>query len=44
LIDFDEIRTLEHYYLLKATYHAKFHFDPTMWMLSANTQFATVTE
>jgi len=31
-------------YQLKTTHHAKFHFDPTMWVVSANTQFATVTE
>ena len=43
LIDCDEIRSLQNY-LLKITHHAKFHFDPTMWVVSANTQFATVTE
>jgi len=31
-------------YLLKTTHHAKFHSDPTMWMVSANTQFAIVIE
>ena len=30
-------------YLLKNTQHTKFHFDPTIWVVSANTQFATVT-
>ena len=37
---FDEIRKVEH--LLKTTHHAKFQFDPTTWVVSANTQFATV--
>jgi len=40
LTDVDEIRTLEH--PPKTTHHAKFHFDPTTWVVSANTQFATV--
>jgi len=40
LTDFDEIRTLELH--LKTTHHAKFHFDPTAWVVSANTQFDTV--
>jgi len=26
----------------KATYHAKFDFDPTTWVVWANSQFATV--
>jgi len=26
----------------KTTHHAKFHFDPTTWVVSANTQFASV--
>jgi len=26
------------------TNHANFRFDPTMWVVSANTQFAAVTE
>ena len=30
------------YYHLQTTHHAKFHFDPTTWVVSANTQFATV--
>jgi len=42
LIEFDEIRTLE--LNPKATDHVKLHFDPTMWVVSANTQFATVIE
>jgi len=42
LIDFEKNRTLE--LSRKTTHHAKFHFDPTMRVLSANTQFATVTE
>jgi len=29
---------------MKATHHAKVHFDMTMWVVSANTQFVTVTE
>jgi len=29
-------------YPLKSTRHAKFHFDATTWVVSANTQFATV--
>jgi len=29
---------------MMTTHHAKFHFDPTMWVVSANTQFATVSE
>jgi len=44
LVDFDEFRTFE---LSSEDYppcHAKFHFDPTMWVVSANTQFGTVTE
>jgi len=31
-------------YLLKTTHLAKFHFDPMMWVVLANTEFATVTE
>jgi len=31
-------------YLLKTTHHAKFHFNLTMWVVSATTQFATVAE
>ena len=31
-------------YLLNATHNAKFHFDLTMYVVSADTQFATVTE
>jgi len=27
-----------------ATHQTKFHFDPTMYVVSANTQFATVSE
>jgi len=42
LIDFDEIRTLE--LPPEATHHAKFNLYPTMRVVSANTQFATVTE
>ena len=42
-IDFDEIQTLE-LSLEDHPPHAKFHFDPTMWMVLVNTQFATVTE
>jgi len=40
LTDLDEIRTLE--LPRKTTYYAKFRFDPTTWVVSANTQFATV--
>jgi len=40
LTDFDEIRILE--LPSKTTHHAKFHFDPTTWVVSANTPFATV--
>ena len=29
---------------MKTTHHAKFYFDLTMWVVSVNTQFATVTE
>ena len=39
LTDFDEIRILER---LKTSHHAKFHIDPTTWVVLANTQFATV--
>ena len=42
LTDVDEIRTLEQ--PLETTHHAKIHFDPTMWVVSENTQFTTVTE
>ena len=40
LIDFDETRNIE----LPPEDHppAKFHFDTTMWVVSANTQFVTV--
>jgi len=41
LSDFHEIRTLELFHL-KTTHHAKFQVDPTTWVVSANTQFATV--
>ena len=40
LTDFDETEPSS--YLLKTTHHAKFHFDPTTWVVSANTQFAAV--
>jgi len=40
--DFDEIRTLE--LPPEATHRAKFNLYPTMRVVSANTQFATVTE
>ena len=42
LIDFDEIRTSE--LPPEDRSPAKFHFNPTMWLVSANTQFATVIE
>jgi len=42
LIDFDEIQTLE--LPREATHHAKFNLYPMMRVVSANTQFATVTE
>ena len=42
LVDFDEIRTLE--LPLKTMHHTKFHFDPMMWVVLADTQFATDTE
>jgi len=29
---------------MKTTHHAIFHFNPTMWVVLANTQFATVSE
>jgi len=29
-------------YLLKTTHHAKFHFDPTTWVVSVNSQLASV--
>jgi len=29
-------------YCLKATHHAKLYFDLMMWLVWANTQFATV--
>jgi len=29
-------------YTPQATHHAKFHFDPTAWVVWANSQFATV--
>jgi len=29
-------------YHMKTTRHTKVHFDPTMWVVSANTQFAIV--
>jgi len=41
LVSFDEIRTLQ---LTPNSHGAKFHFDPMMWVVSANTQFAIVTE
>ena len=31
-------------YLLKITHQAKFYFDMTIWMVSANAQFVIVTE
>jgi len=35
--------TLEIYnYTPQATHHAKFDFDPTTWVVWANSQFATV--
>ena len=40
LTDFDVTQTLE--LPPKTTHHAKFYFDPTMWVVSANIQFATV--
>ena len=27
---------------METTHHAKFHFDPTTWVVSANSQFASV--
>ena len=41
-IAFDEIRTSE--LSSEDRIPCKFHFDPTMWVVSANTQFATVSE
>jgi len=38
--NFDEIRTLD--VPSKDPHHEKFHFDPTTWVVSANTPFATV--
>jgi len=29
-------------YTLQATHHAKFNFDPTTWVVWANSQFVTV--
>jgi len=29
-------------YTRQPTHHAKFHFDPTTWVVWANSQFATV--
>ena len=40
LTDVDEIQTLQ--LPLETTHHAKLHFDPTTWVVSANTQFVTV--
>jgi len=40
LTDIDEIRILEP--PPKTTHHATFHLDTTTWVVSANTQFATV--
>jgi len=37
--------TLETYnYTPQATQHAKFDFDPTTWLVWANSQFATVLD
>jgi len=46
-MDFDEIRHLElslEVPTRRPRHDAKFHFDRTMWVVWANTQFATVTE
>ena len=40
LTDFDEIRNLE--LPPEDHHHARFHFDPTTWVVSVNSQFATV--
>ena len=42
LIDLMKFEPWNH--VLKTTHHAKFHFDPTMRVVSANTQLTTVTE